>query len=185
MTTYNTKDLILRDLANGLPAMTPEFGAVLAQAGAICFEERAHPNGVELLVEGTYSAKCKVFWQNVTDQMRRNWNDLERATEYGAYGVAILLVLNLTGYTVVSTSRKGTGFDFWLGKKDERDQLLFQGKARLEVSGIREGNPTKVRARVKQKLEQVGPSNSTRLPAYIIVVEFNTPLSHMVKNEPN
>ena len=34
---------------------------------------------------------------------------------------------------------------------------------------------------VRQKLEQVKPSDSLGLPAYIVVVEFSTPLSKVVK----
>jgi hypothetical protein len=48
---------------------------------------------------------------------------------------AILLMRALTGYTVIERSRKGTGFDWWLGTEDN----LFQGKVRLEVSGILRG----------------------------------------------
>lgn len=175
------RDIVLTGLAKGLPAITSEFGVVLAQAGAVCFEDQNHPRGVELKVDGTFQAKYKVFWQDVTDQMRRTFNDPDLATEWGACGVALLLVLDLTEYTVINTSRKGTGFDYWLGKKGNGDERLFQNKARLEISGIRKGSYSLVRARVKQKLEQVKPSDSSLLPAYIVVVEFNTPLSHVVK----
>ena len=175
------RDIVLTGLSKGLPAITSEFGAVLAQAGAVCFEDQNHPRGVELKVDGTFQAKYKVFWQDVTDQMRRTFNDPDLATEWGACGVALLLLLDLTEYTVINTSRKGTGFDYWLGKKGNGDERLFQNKARLEISGIRKGSYSLVRARVKQKLEQVKPSDSSLLPAYIVVVEFNTPLSHVVE----
>jgi len=181
MDLNQARDLVLIELGKGLPAIMPQYGAALAQAGAVCFEDQNHPKGVELKVDGTFQAKYRVFWQDVTDQMRRNWNDADTATEFAALGVAFLLVLDLTEYTVTNTSRKGTGFDYWLGKKDNGDELLFQNKARLEVSGIRKGSYSQVKARVKQKLEQVKPSDSPFLPAYIVVVEFNTPLSHVVK----
>jgi len=181
MSLNKDHQLVLMKLAEGLPAIIPEFGDVLAQAGAVCFADQNHPKGVELKVDGTFQATYKVFWQDVTDQMRRTFNDPDLATEWGACGVALLLVLDLTEYTVIDTSRKGTGFDYWLGKKGNGDELLFQNKARLEVSGIRKGSYSQVKARVKQKLEQVKPSDSPFLPAYIVVVEFNMPLSHVVK----
>jgi hypothetical protein len=177
----NIGTLLLTELAKGLPAITPEFGSVLAQASAVCFEDQNHQNGVELGVEGTYQAKYRVFWQEVTDQMRRNWNDIDKATEHGAYGVAFLLISDLTEYTIADTSRRGTGFDYWLGKKENNNGLPFQNKARLEVSGIRKGTDSIIASRVKQKLEQVGVSDSTSLPAYVVVVEFNTPVSQVVK----
>ena len=181
MVLDKARQIVLTKLTEVLPAFMPEFRAVLAQAGAVCFEDQNHPRGVELNVDGTFQAKYKVFWQDVTDQMRRTFNDPDLATEWGACGVALLLMLDLTEYTVINTSRKGTGFDYWLGKKDKGDELLFQNKARLEVSGMRKARYSQVKTRVKQKLEQVKPSDSSLLPAYIVVVEFNTPLSHMVE----
>ncbi len=180
MGTGEVRELILTQLVEGLPAVTPAFGAALAEAGAICFEEQNHPNGVELNVDGAFTATYKVYWQEVTDQMLRCWNDYEVTTEHAAYGVAFLLICDLTEYTVIERARKGTGFDFWLGKEGDEGELPLQ-KARMEVSGIRRGNHSLLQARVRQKLEQVKPSDSLGLPAYIVVVEFSTPLSKVVK----
>jgi hypothetical protein len=175
-------NLILDKLKDGIPAITSDFGGTLAEAGAICFESANHQNGVELDVTITKNEinklKCNVYWQDVTDQMRRCYNDFEVTTEHGAYGVAILLILSLTDYTVVERSRKGTGFDYWLGKKDD---VLFQKSARLEVSGIREGDINTIKARVNTKLNQIKRSDSLRLPVFIVVVEFSNPLSQVVQ----
>ena len=113
--------------------------------------------------------------------MRRSWNDAEYTTEQGAYGVAILLVLGLTEYTVIEKARKGPGFDYWLGRAEDSEGLPFQNVSRLEVSGIRSGDDSFVRARVNEKLKQVAPSDSSDLPAYVVVVEFGSPLSQVVK----
>ncbi len=112
------------------------------------------------------------MWEGV-----RCWNDEEYTTEQAAYGVAFLLILQLTGLTVVERSRKGTGFDYWLGVQDSTTTLPFQRMARLEVSGIRKGNRSQINVRVKQKTEQTRASDAQGLPAYIIVVEFSQPLS--------
>jgi len=170
--------LILTGLAEGLPGVTREWGAALAQAGAVCFEDQNHKNGVELKVNGTFTARYRVYWQQVTEQTLRCWGDREEATEHGAYGVAFLIVLDLTEYTVIKRSYKGTGFDYWLGEKDDK---LFQEAARLEVSGIRSGSDSIVKTRVRKKLRQVKPSDAMSLPAYIVVVEFSAPLSELVK----
>jgi hypothetical protein len=175
--------LMLAELSQGLPGITPAFGQTLAEAGAVCFEEQKHANGVELQVQGTFQTKYQVFWQQVTNQMLRCYNDEETTTELGAYGVAFLLVLDLTDFTVIQTSRRGTGFDYWLGTAEDSEGLPFQNKERLEVSGIRSGDSNLVRARVNQKLKQVEPSNYTALPALIVVVEFSAPLSQVVRNE--
>ncbi len=90
-----------------------------------------------------------------------------------------MLLDKLTDFTVIERSRRGTGFDYWLGIKDETQELPFQNKVRLEVSGIRRGDDTRIRARVKQKIEQTNPSDGA-LPTYIVVVEFSRPLSWIV-----
>jgi hypothetical protein len=113
--------------------------------------------------------------------MLRCWNDEQYTTEQGAYGVAFLLILSLTDYTVIERSRKGTGFDYWLGKKEDQKDLPFKNSARLEVSGIRNGDVSKVNSRTLKKLKQVEPTDKTMLPAYIVIVEFNAPTSQVVK----
>ncbi|MBE9183850.1 hypothetical protein IQ270_03695 [Microcoleus sp. LEGE 07076] len=169
--------LNLQSLDRGLPAITPAFGAALAEAGAICLTDEDHQRGVTLEVEGEFSTTFILDWQPVTEQARRCWNDQEYATEQAAYAVAFLLILQLTNLTVIERSRKGTGFDYWLGIQDSTATLPFQRMARLEVSGIRQGNRSQINARVKQKIEQTRASDAQGLPAYIIVVEFSHPIS--------
>jgi hypothetical protein len=91
--------------------------------------------------------------------------------------MAFLLILQLTDLTVIERSRKGTGFDYWLGTQGSTTTLPFERMARLEVSGIRKGNRSQINARVKQKTEQTRPSDARGLPAYIIVIEFSRPIS--------
>ena len=86
-----------------MAGITPSYGATLAEAGAVCFEDQQHTNGIELPIDGTFQAMYKVFWQPVTSQMGRCYNDEEDATELGAYAVALLLAPDLTGYTIVDT----------------------------------------------------------------------------------
>jgi hypothetical protein len=107
--------------------------------------------------------------------MRHCYNDPERATENGAYGIAILVIRDLTGFTVVEQSRKGTGFDYWLGYEEGP---MF--KARLEVSGIRAGDESTISARVQQKVRQTKRSDSLSLPGYIVVIEFSQPRACVV-----
>jgi hypothetical protein len=169
--------LNLQSLHQGLPAITPAFGAAIAEAGAICLTGEAHESGVILEVKGEFSTRFQLDWQPVTEQAQRCWNDEEYTTEQAAYGIAFLLILQLTKLTVIERSRKGTGFDYWLGSQDSTRILPFQRMARLEVSGIRKGNQSQINARVKQKTEQTGASDAEGLPAYIIVVEFSRPIS--------
>jgi len=100
--------LNLQSLNQGLPAITPAFGAAIAEAEAICLTDEAHQPGVMLEVEGEFSTTFKLDWQQVTPQTRRCWNDEAYTTEQAAYGVAFLLILQLTNLTVIERSRKGT-----------------------------------------------------------------------------
>ena len=166
--------LNLCELKKGLPAITPSFGQYLAEAGAICLESQGHQQGKQLQVKGEYSNSYILKWPGVTDQKQRCLNDFEVATEHGAVGIAILLAKKLIGYAVVQRSRKGTGFDYWLG---DDSVAPFQNKARLEVSGIRNADDKAVKSRINKKLRQTDQSDITELPAYVVVVEFGRPLA--------
>lgn len=168
--------LDLNELANGCPAITRAFGQYLAEAGGVCLESQGHSQGVSLSFSGSATGAYSLHWPPVTEQVLRCLNDPEVATEHGAVGIAVLLVKNVVGLTTVERSRKGTGFDYWLGDEGE---LPFQNKARLEVSGIRQGSTGEIGARVKNKLGQVAPSDGTELPAYVVVVEFGRPCAEM------
>lgn len=168
----------LTELHEGTPGITPAWGSSLAEAAAFCFEIQGHTTPICMRIDGDYSILASLERENINDQIRRTWNDHPVATELGAYGVAALIIQPLCGLCVVERSKKGTGFDYWLGNPD--DEPLFQGKVRMEVSGILKGSDSTIASRVKQKTNQTSPSDG-RLPAIIIVVEFSRPLSRVVK----
>jgi hypothetical protein len=168
----------LEMLAEGFSPISQACGQMMAEAGAVSLDQQGHPCGVRLFVEGSFSTCLEVHWTgDITEPMRRSWNDPDVATEHGAYGIAILLIRTLTGYTIIERSRKGTGFDWWLGNEDE----LFQAKARLEVSGIARGDNKAISSRISVKKTQTRQSDELKLPAFIVVVEFGTPKSKVVK----
>jgi hypothetical protein len=170
--------LTLESLVHGFPHIPPERGAMMAQAAVVCLDHEAHTSAIQLVVEGAVTASFSLSWsEKVSEAKRRFWNDLEEATQQGAYAVAFLLIRALTGYTVIERSRKGTGFDWWLGTEDN----LFQGKARLEVSGILRGTPRRINSRVKARMGQTRQSDNLALTAYVVVMEFGTPRAKVVK----
>ncbi len=115
-------------------------------------------------------------WSPVDDQQRRTYADMQEATELGACGVAILVVREATAKVVVERSKKGTGFDYWLGDNADDDGPLFGGKTRLEVSGILTGTQSQIDSRMKQKKGQIAPSDHVA-PGFVAVVEFGTPIA--------
>ncbi|MCU0239088.1 MAG: hypothetical protein MUC29_06570 [Pyrinomonadaceae bacterium] len=177
MTSNSTQILLLNELEKGFSGISVAWGKLLCEASSYCFDFQKHKNGVEMLLKGDSETNFQVVWENeITEQTRNAWNDTQDLTEFGASGVAILLIIKLTEYTVIRRARKGEGIDYWLGEKDS--ELPFQDSARLEISGILEGNESKIKARVKQKKEQTFPTDG-ELPAYIAVIEFSKPVSHL------
>ncbi len=170
----------LDDLAAGMPGITPRIGATLAEAAILCFEEHSHTSGIPMPVDGDWDTEIPVAWPPLADpqQAKRAWNDPQVTTEHGACCVAALLVAELAELVVVERSRKGTGFDYWLGKPSENAKL-FQKRARLEVSGIAKGTEPTLKARIRQKANQTKVSDSLGLPAVIAVVEFGEPRTRL------
>lgn len=165
-------------LIANLPGISEGTASYLCENAVACLRRQNHQSGVVMVCHGIDDNPETVEWTiPFTDQMDRSLNDQEVATEHGAACISILYALHHTNYTVVQRSRKKTGVDYWLGKKDD---FLFQNAARMEVSGIFNGKD-KVNARVKRKLEQVVLSDNTNLPAYISVVEFSKPSINFVK----
>lgn len=171
----------LESLENEIPALTAAMGAVLSEAAAVCLQDRGHTSPVRLHLERMGGPQILLHCSAVNDRMQRTHNDMQRATEHGACGVAILLIRKLHKLTVVEQSKKGTGFDYWLRPDDGDDALPFQNSARLEVSGILNGTASQFATRVKQKTEQMEVSDSTNLPAYAVVVEFGLPQAEVGK----
>ena len=135
-------------------------------------------SGVSLTVVSDKDNAYTVSWFSITDDDRRFFNDADKATEDGAICIAALLAKSETGYSVIESSWRGTGFDYWLGEESEDTMQL---KARLEVSGIRNGTTNDVSARVRSKIDQISPSALTYpdTRGFVIVVEFGTPLAQV------
>lgn len=163
------------------PGWSLTFGATCAEAAAVCLEDQGHSGRARLQIEGIQSCVIELQWTAIDETIRRFNADQEVATEYGAYGIAALILPYLTHLTIVerSVKGKGLGFDFWLGSINDTD-LLFQRKARLEVSGLRQGSDRLLRSRVNMKLRQISPSDAVA-PGYIAVVEFGTPQAQIVE----
>ncbi len=158
-----------------MPGLTPASAQALAEAAAVCFESRNHKTGVRLPRAGLMHDDLHMEWPPVDDQSRRCYADMQEATERGACGVAILVVKEVTGKLVVERSKKGTGFDYWLGDKDY-DGLPFEGVSRLEVSGIPTGTKGQIDSRIKQKKDQIKPTDHLA-PGFVAVVEFGTSIA--------
>jgi hypothetical protein len=162
---------------DGMPGLTPAWGAVLAEAASVCLESQAQPVQVKLKVDGFFEETFVLERLEVSRQMALSHQDEEEATELGACGIAILAVRNLMELVVLHRSRKGTGYDYWLGP--ERDPLLQHGE-RLEVSGIRNGSEAAVKVRIAEKMKQIQRFRNAS-PGWIGIVEFSRPLLRLTR----
>lgn len=169
--------LDLNNLDSGMPGITPSRAKSMHEAAATCLTHNSHAPGIQIHVKGDINASDALNWTPPSTQALAAWNDLQEATEDGAYGIAALLIKELTPLTIVQRSRKGTGFDYWLGPK-ANSSPMFQDKSRLEVSGILTASGNAVTQRVAIKVNQVLGVPST-LKAWVVVVDFGTPLGHM------
>lgn len=167
-------DMHLSENALTAVGLSPGMGKYMAEAACVCLESNGHQSGVILSVDGDYQHTYAVNWSWLPPPIHEKWGDADEATEFGAYAVAVLVVTDLAQLSVVRRSRKGTGFDFWLGPPDS-DEPLFQKKQCLEVSGIHSGDDTAVRARLSAKHRQV-QQGSGQIPGYVAIVEFGSPL---------
>jgi hypothetical protein len=170
--------LTLEDLSGNFPHIPPECGMVLVQSAVLCLEGQGHKSGAPLTVRGSFNTAFRLLWSmDVTEAMRRYWNDPDETAEQGAYALALLVLRSLAGLTVLERSRKGTGFDWWLASEDN----LFQATARLEVSGIMRGSAWRVNGRLKERIAQTERSDPSGLTAYVAVVEFGGPTAKVVR----
>lgn len=175
--------LNLESLAGGPGCFTPEWGASLAQAASVALEGQGHQRSALMGVDGAYSATFEVAWTDATPKMRRCYGDPDEATELGACGIASLLLQALADLTIVDRSRKGGGYDYWLGRADDTESL-FQNKIRLEVTGIGRGPDSVVKTREQQKhnrLARFDPPGGPPHPAVVVVVEFGAPRSRVTR----
>ncbi|WP_214071829.1 hypothetical protein [Mucilaginibacter sp. dw_454] len=149
-------------------------GGFYSETASVCLNLHGHPVKVNFPVSGALAFDYELESISVDQMAVDSSGDVEEATQFGAMGLAILIINDQTGWKV-KRSWKGTTFDFWVGEED--DTLVFQKRARLEVSGDFKGTDTEIAARLKQKMEQTKPSDHLKIPAYGIVVEFSNPKS--------
>jgi hypothetical protein len=164
--------------------LTSAYKIKLIEASSVCLESQNHGilTDMYFLLSSSDSPQDQAVSQDqvvsverleISPEMRTTYADEQEATEWGAVGIALALSKEHLGYQSVLRSRKGTGFDYWLGETSLTPQ------ARLEVSGIRVGNNTQIMSRVAEKRLQATQSDDLlgHLPAIVIIVEFSGPYS--------
>ncbi|MFK7905092.1 MAG: hypothetical protein AB8B69_08205 [Chitinophagales bacterium] len=175
------RDFFIDQLKNLVPTLSSAQCDYYAEACIIALENQKHSSNVELRVIGDFGDCFVLKW--TTTPNKRGWTEPRIIAENGGIAIAFLLIIEMTDFQVIQQSIIGTGFDYWLGYKENHpnydpDNFL---NARLEISGINKGSRGELNRRVKQKLQQVGVTDYLQIPAYIIVTEFSNPISKIIK----
>jgi hypothetical protein len=164
--------LTLADLRNIVEEFSPTQCDYFSEACSVAFQKNKHISETTLTVAGNYQGTLSFAWEPATSLL--GWQDNSVVAENAAIAVAFFLITEFTEYTIVRQSIRSTGFDYWLGYK--RTHPKFNPKnfllARLEISGIFNGDESDLKQRVKKKLQQVDKSVKLKLPAFIAVTEF-------------
>ena len=177
--------IVLEDLQLGYPGLTEDVGGSHRQAAMVCLDSQNHSSGVHCEMKSLKEtrSKLRLTWNgHVTDQMQNTWFDRREASENGAAGLAILVVLAFTDYTVLRRTDvdEGSGIDYWLSRKSNADlqgENFLREDARLEVAGRRSIPSEKaLESKVRDKIKQTKKSDKTGKPAYVVFVEFGRPM---------
>lgn len=170
-------------LAQGIPVIPEDAVGFYKHNCMVCFHSQNHASGVGLESHhGELVENLEVHWAGeLTEQLERSYRDDNKATDFGACVIALLLVRELTQYTAIEQSNVGTTIDYYLVNKDQQDDtLIFNHAAYLEVSGIRhESKDNTVEGRIKEKVDRLKKGED--IPALIVVVEFSRPWSKMIQ----
>ncbi len=172
------KSINLSDLSSNIGGIIGSFGLYMQHCAIHCLTSQNHLSGVKFNIKtNKETIEYKILWDTVTDDnLQKSMGDEERATEFGAMGLAILLTLELTDYKYFETAGQGTGADFWLFKDFGRFDL--DNIASLEISGIRIANTSNnLLKRLNTKKKQAEKSKDKVDKTYIAIVEFSKPES--------
>lgn len=175
------KNLNLHTLKDKITLISSTQCDYFVEGCIIAFENQGLTSGVVLQVEGDNNTQYKLSWTK--QPIKRGWQESRIIAENGGIAIAFFLTLELTEYQIIQQAIIGTGFDYWLGYKEnsknyDPDNFL---NARLEISGINKGSRAEINYRLRQKLQQTDKSDYLNIPAFIVVTEFGTPISIFIK----
>jgi hypothetical protein len=172
-------DLDLRDFSPVGPRLHSSAAAYYGTSASYCLRQHRAKGAILLRYTDTKSEKTlSVHALPITRAVRATFNDLQDATEHGAYGVALLTAARELGATLAERSWKGPGLDFHLHPPGHEASVdpddIFSGTWALEVSGLLQGTAADVDGRLRQKKKQVA-SAAKMQPTLVAIVECSEP----------
>ena len=164
------ESLVLQNLSERHPGLTPEVANFYCQAASVCLSRHHSPPSEVAISWGETESVRGVDWAVPDPRTIRAWaNDID-ATEMGAYGVSLAVVVAERGLVAIARAETLTGADYYVGRAGWDDSDL-EGSFRLEVSGTDLGSIAIITQRLKGKVDQATKGRSD-LPAIAAVVGF-------------
>lgn len=163
----------LHKITTRASGMSYTYGRHLLECCIVSLMRNKHEEGVPLSILNLKNFKLALHWDLPgAEQLVQKYPDNEKTIDQAAECLSVLVALRLTKNTIIERSVQKTGFEYWLGDKNEP---LFHGKARLKTAGVLSGDHKEVEARFKQEYSKLKPAETTELPGYVSVVEFSQP----------
>ena len=93
------RTLNLNRLKENIPTITPAIGAFLAEAASVALTLNNHESGVVLKFRGDKEVDFKIDWiEKIEEDVLKGWPDMREAAEYGAIGITILALPEVSKY---------------------------------------------------------------------------------------
>jgi len=163
-------EIQLTDISQ-IPHLTSALMEISGKSAAVCFQETGYQSKIEHNISGTIKSKMILKWEKLTKEDINSFYDLHEATEWGASAIAFVIIHNFTEYEVIKRSRKGTGFDYYLGNHKSE---FYQETAKLEISGILHVTETNsIKSRINEKVKQAERFEN-ELTLFVVVTGFST-----------
>lgn len=169
-------------LRNGVGGYSSKKCDFAYQAALVCLSRKFSHSSVKLRVAGCKNDEIEVtlHWNEVVSQcILDSWLDEFELVEWGAVGIALMIIDEFTEYTTIRQAPRGTGVDFDLDYDEvasrESDRPVFAAHA--EVSGILSATKeNSVDKRRKSKWDRLAKYNYGDAQLHVIVAEFSEPM---------
>jgi len=159
----------------------------MAEAAAVSIHNCGHelPHEIEVFRRGTRSTRHDLLGPVAKQRMLNTHGDPQEATEWGASGVAAIVVETFAKMTVIErVPKNGKGVDYLLAPTGEcnldDENFMAVPTHQLEVSGTLQHRMGEMDERVKEKIKRINDKPQL-LPTLVVVVDFHRVRARMVK----
>lgn len=168
------EELRFADLHERHPAVGEVVAKYFAEAAAVCLDRHHGSPQSFCIVESRGETRAAARWPAPDERIIGSWanNRDIAATEAGAYALALAAVELTRGLVALTPGETASGCDYYVGVPGALPKSL-QGLIRLEISGVDEGEPSRLSTRQKQKIRQLTRGRS-KLPGIAATVGFKT-----------